>query len=58
MQQKDSKTIAGKTVKPNQVISEVQSGIDEDPRLLKIRQFKATIKDYKNYWDDRIKGNN
>jgi hypothetical protein len=54
----ESKTIAGKTVESNQELNEVQPGIDEDHRLLKIRQFKATIKDYKSYWDDRIKGNN
>lgn len=53
----ESKTIAGKTVESNQESNEAQQGIGEDPRLLKIRQFKATIKDYKSYWDDRIKGN-
>lgn len=31
----------------------IQQGVGEDDRLLKIRQFKGTIKDYKTYWDDR-----
>jgi 8-oxo-dGTP pyrophosphatase MutT (NUDIX family) len=54
----ESKTAGNNDVKPNIELNEVQPGIGEDPRLLKIRQFKATIKDYKSYWDDRIKGSN
>jgi len=54
----ESKTIGNKIVKPNQEINSVQQGVGEDARLVKIRQFKATIKDYKSYWDDRAKGNN
>jgi hypothetical protein len=53
----ESKTIGNKIVKPNQEINQVQQGVGEDSRLIKIRQFKATIKDYKSYWDDRVKGN-
>jgi 8-oxo-dGTP pyrophosphatase MutT (NUDIX family) len=54
----ESKTIAGKTVESNQESNEAQQGIGEDPRLLKIRQFKATIKDFKSYWDGRATENN
>ena len=54
----ESKTIAGKTVESNQEPNEDQQGIDEDPRLIKIRQFKATIKDFKSYWDGRATENN
>ena len=55
----ESKTAGNKDVKPNQEINPAQQGIGEDPRLLKIRQFKGTIKDYASYWNDRIsKGNN
>ena len=27
----------------------------EDKRLLKIRSFAGSVKDYKSYWEDRIK---
>lgn len=43
---------------PNQVENVVQRGDGEDDRLVKIRQFKATIQDYDNYWNDRIKNGN
>ena len=53
------KTIGGKNIKPNQEINATQPGVVEDPRLNKIRRFKATVKDYKSYWDDRVtNGNN
>ena len=32
-----------------------QEGVNEDPRLVKIRQFKGNIKDLESYWNDRIK---
>lgn len=54
----ESKTAGNKDVKPNQEPNEVQRGIGEDPRLIKIRQFKATIKDFKSYWDGRATENN
>ena len=55
----EAKTIGGKNIEPNQEINATQDGVVEDPRLNKIRKFKATIQDYKSYWDDRVsKGNN
>ena len=53
-----TKTIGGLHVKPNDTINQVLKGEEEDERLLKIRQFKGTVKDYKNYWDDRINQRN
>jgi hypothetical protein len=52
---KEFKSIAGLNVEPNQEINHAEPGKDEDPRLLKIRQFKGSIMDYKSYWEDRIK---
>lgn len=49
-----TKTIGGLNIEPNPISNEVLSGEDEDERLLKIRQFKGTIEDYKNYWNDRV----
>jgi 8-oxo-dGTP pyrophosphatase MutT (NUDIX family) len=54
----ESETIGGDAVKPNQEINKVQSSIGEDPRLIKIRQFKGTVKNYKEYWNDRISRGN
>ena len=54
----ESKTIGGKDVIPNQEINKVQQGVGEDPALVKIRQYKATIKDFKSYWDGRTAENN
>lgn len=49
----EAETIAGLDVEPNQEINPVQPGVGEDPKLVKIRQFKGTIKNYKDYWDGR-----
>lgn len=49
----ESKTIAGLDDKPNQEINDTEPGMDEDPRLLKIRTFKATILDFKSYFKDK-----
>ena len=53
-----NETIAGLNNKPNSAVNNTQTGVDENPNLSKIRQFKGTIKDFKTYWDDRLKGNN
>lgn len=54
----EAETIAKLDVEPNQEINATLEGDGEDPRLVKIRQFKGTVKNYKDYWDDRIsKGN-
>jgi len=54
----ESKTIGQENDLPNISPNPVHKGDDEDDRLMKIRQFKGTVNDYKNYWDDRInKGN-
>ena len=52
-----NQTIAGKFIKPNNLPNPTQVGQGEDARLLKIRQYKATMQDYKEYWDDRINQN-
>jgi len=53
-----NETIAGLNRKPNISPNPILQGSDEDDRLAKIRQYKGTVKDYKEYWDDRInKGN-
>lgn len=55
----EAKTIGLRNDLPNITPNPVQPGGGEDERLLKIRQFKGTVEDYKNYWDDRIsKGTN
>lgn len=54
----EAETIAKLDVEPNQEINATQTGVGEDPRLVKIRQFKGTIKNYKDYWDDRINRGN
>lgn len=54
----ESRTIGQKDDLPNISPNEVLEGDDEDARLVKIRQFKGNIEDYKSYWNDRIsKGN-
>lgn len=54
----ESRTIGQRNDLPNISPNPVLKGDDEDERLIKIRQFKGTINDYKRYWDDRIsKGN-
>lgn len=35
-----------------------QIGDDEDPILVKIRQYKGNIEDLKKYWHDRINQRN
>lgn len=53
-----NKTIAGLSDKANVSPNPIQIGETEDERLSRIRQYKGTVKDYKDYWDDRInKGN-
>ena len=55
----EAKTIGLENDLPNISPNPIQPGEGEDGRLLKIRQFKGTVADYKNYWDDRIsKGTN
>jgi len=53
----ESKTIGGNNDLPNTNTNQVQQGNTEDAILMKIRQYKGTIEDYKNYWDDRAKRN-
>ena len=53
----EAKTIGLEEIQPNQEINPVQPGDGEDPRLVKIRQFKGTVQDYASYWEDRIKEN-
>jgi hypothetical protein len=53
----EAKTIGLETTEPNQEINPVEPGDGEDPRLVKIRQFKGTVQDYAGYWEDRIKEN-
>jgi hypothetical protein len=50
----EAKTIGMENDLPNISPNPIQQGEDEDDRLAKIRQFKGTVADYKNYWDDRI----
>ena len=54
----ESKTIGLQEVEPNQEPNPAQQGEDEDDRLHLIRRFKGKIKDYEQYWNDRISGNN
>ena len=51
----EAKTIGQERIEPNQEINPVEPGDGEDPRLVKIRQFKGTVADYASYWEDRIK---
>jgi hypothetical protein len=54
----ESKTIGQQNIEPNDIDNPVHEGDGEDARLIKIRQFKGNVEDYKNYWYDRInKGN-
>ena len=54
----ESKTIGQESIEPNHIDNPVHKGDGEDERLIKIRQFKGNVEDYKNYWYDRInKGN-
>ncbi len=53
----EAKTIGLEEIEPNQEINPVEPGDGEDPRLVKIRQFKGTVQDYAGYWEDRIKEN-
>tara|TARA_B100000767_G_scaffold228092_1_gene218315 strand:+ start:2196 stop:2372 length:177 start_codon:yes stop_codon:yes gene_type:complete len=52
---KEFKSIAGLNTEPNKELNKAAAGEGEDPRLLKIREFKGCVKDYKSYWEDRIK---
>jgi hypothetical protein len=52
---KEFKSIAGLNNEPNQELNKAAAAVGEDPRLLKIRQFKGSVMDYKSYWDDRVK---
>lgn len=51
----ESKTIGLEETQPNSEINPVQPGDGEDPRLVKIRQFKGKVSDMTNYWKDRSK---
>ena len=54
----ESRTIGQRNDLPNISSNPVLKGDGEDERLIKIRQFKGTVNDYKKYWDDRTsKGN-
>lgn len=54
----ESKTIGKTNDVPNISPNDVLEGDGEDARLIKIRQFKGSVEDYKGYWNDRInKGN-
>lgn len=55
---KESTTIGLDNINANNTPNPAQQGNGEDDRLLKIRQFKGTVQDYKNYWDDRINSRN
>lgn len=50
----ESKTIGMRDDLPNISPNPIQPGEGEDARLVKIRQFKGNVEDYKNYWNDRI----
>lgn len=53
-----NKSIGLEEFKPNITPNPILKGDEEDERLARIRQFKGSLNDYKNYWDDRInKGN-
>jgi hypothetical protein len=52
---KEFKSIAGLNVEPNLEPNKAAAGEGEDPRLLKIREYKGSIMDYKSYWEDRVK---
>jgi len=53
-----NKSIGLEEFKPNVTPNPILKGDGEDERLMKIRQFKGSFEDYKNYWNDRInKGN-
>lgn len=54
----ESHTIGLKNIKANISPNPVQVGENEDERLVKIRQYKGTVQDYKQYWDDRINSGN
>lgn len=54
----ESETIGLKNIEANNVPNPVQAGEGEDERLVKIRQYKGTVQDYKEYWDDRINTGN
>ena len=47
-------TIAGLDKKPNVSPNPIQRGDTEDEKLSRIRQFKGSVKDFKQYWDERI----
>ena len=53
----EAKTIGLEDIQPNNEINPVEPGDGEDPRLVKIRQFKGTVADYASYWEDRINDN-
>lgn len=53
----ESKTIGGQQIESNQEPNPAQQGTGEDDRLHTIRRFKAKIKDFESYWNDRISGN-
>lgn len=50
----ETKSIGLEKFKPNVSPNPVLKGEGEDERLMKIRQFKGSVEDYKKYWDDRI----
>lgn len=53
-----TKSIGLEELKPNISPNPALIGEDEDERLLRIRQFKGSVEDYKNYWNDRINQGN
>jgi len=55
---KKNKTIGNQYVEPNQEPNPAQQGQGEDDRLHTIRRFKGKIKDFEQYWNDRISDNN
>ena len=50
----ESKTTLNQEVEPNMEPNPALQGDDEDPRLHKIRRFKAKKKDFESSWNDRI----
>jgi len=54
----ESKTIGGLNIESNSEVNPIQQGEGEDPRLASIRQYKGKIKDFENYWNDRINSAN
>jgi len=54
----ETKSIGLEKFKPNVSPNPILKGEGEDARLIKIRQFKGGVEDYKSYWNDRINQRN